>query len=162
MTDIFLIGPMSTYFGATFFIIAHIIYAVCFIKASKDLKYKYFNKGFFIGLIIVLFTTILLTILMFKVTGSIQGMYFPLLGYLLVIGFNLVSQFSYAYNESGKRKLLMLGMLLFIISDFLVFLPMLNICKETAYYNDYIWYTYVPAQLLIIIFNSDLKKTSLS
>lgn len=158
MTDILSIGASSTYFGAVFFILAHIIYALCFILASNRKHYNYFNIGFYIGLIIVVITIALLTILMFIKTGKMQGMYIPLLAYLLFIGFNLVSQYSYAYSESHERLLLMVGMLLFIISDFLVFLPMLNICEESMRYNDYIWFTYVPAQLLIILFNSKLKE----
>lgn len=160
MTDILHIGSISVYFGATFFIIGHIIYAVCFINASKNKNYKYLNFGFFLGLILIITMIISLTILMFKVTKDIQDMYVPLLGYIAFIGFNTVSQFSYAFNDSSTRKFLMLAMLLFIISDFLVFLPMLNICKESVTYNDYIWFTYIPAQLLILLFNSDLKITN--
>lgn len=152
MTDILNIGSSSTYYGATFFIIAHIIYAFCFIRASKRNNYSFFNKGFYAGLIVVVITIIALTTLMLVKTKKIQGMYIPLLGYLLFIGFNLVSQFSYAYSNP-KSKMLMLGMLLFIISDFLVFLPMLNIYQESVSYNDWIWFTYVPAQLIIILFN---------
>lgn len=153
MTDIVNIGPMSTYFGAIFFIIAHIIYALCFIISSKKKQYKFANIGFYIGLIMTIIVIVILTIAMFSKTGVIQPMYVPLLGYLLFIGLNLVSQYSYAYSEKGTRLFLMLGMLLFIISDFLVFLPMLNICEGTPTFNDYIWFTYIPAQLLIIVFN---------
>ena len=160
MTDILHIGSMSTYFGAAFFILAHIIYALCFIFAIKTKQYRYFNYGFYIGLVIVLITVIALTLLMFIKTDRIQGMYIPLLAYLFFIGLNLVSQYSYAYSEKNTRLFLMLGMFLFIISDFLVFLPMLNICQESMNYNDLIWFTYVPAQLLITIFNSDIYFTN--
>ena len=158
MTDILHIGSMSTYFGAFFFILAHIIYALCFIFDSRRKNYKFFNIGFYVGIIVVIVTIIVLTLLMLNKTNKIQGMYIPLLVYLLFIGFNLVSQFSFAYSEKGYRLFLLLGMLLFIISDFLVFLPMLNICQESMQYNDYIWFTYIPAQLLIMIFNSDFIK----
>ena len=157
MTDIVGIGDFSTYPGATFFIIAHIIYAICFIKAGKKKNYKLLNKGFILGLLLIIVDIVTLTILMFKVTGKIQGMFFPLLLYILFIGFNTVSQFSYAYNEKSIRVMLMIAMLLFVISDFLVFLPMLNIYPESPTYNDYIWFTYIPAQLFILLFNSDLK-----
>lgn len=158
MTDIVGIGDFSTYPGATFFIIAHIIYAVCFIKAGKEKNYYFFNKGFIIGLILIIVDIVGLTFLMFKVTNSIQSMYFPLLLYMLFIGFNTISQFSYAYNEKGIRYMLMLAMFLFVVSDFLVFLPMLNIYPESPTYNDYIWFTYIPAQLFIILFNSNFIK----
>lgn len=152
MTDILHVGTMSTYFGAAFFILAHIIYALCFVIDSKKKNYKFFNLGFYIGLVVVVITLIALTSLMFIKTGKMQGMYIPLLGYLLFIGINLVSEYSYAYNNPHSKPLY-LAMLLFIISDFLVFLPMLNIVQESMRYNDCIWFTYVPAQLLILLFN---------
>lgn len=154
MTDMVNVGSMSTYFGAFFFILAHIIYAYCFIKRSKEKEYKFVNFGFYLGLVLMMLMIITLTILMFSKTKKIQPMYFPLLAYIFFIGVNTISQYSYAFNEKGLRKMLMIGMLLFVISDFLVFLPMLNICKESPTYNDYIWFTYVPAQLLILLFNS--------
>lgn len=162
MTDIVHMGPSSTYFGATFFIVGHIIYALCFINASREKHYKYINKGFYLGLILITVMIVSLTISMFYATKTCQSIYFPLLVYIVFIGINTVSQFSYAYNESSSRKLLIVAMLLFVISDFLVFLPMLNICKESVVYNDYIWFTYIPAQLLILLFNSDLKQTNKS
>ena len=161
MTDILHIGSSSTYFGAAFFIIGHIIYTLCFIKASKNKHYAFLNKGFYLGLFLMLFMIVSLTILMLTVTKSIQTMYIPLLGYIVFIGFNTVSQFSYAYNEPLVRKTLIVAMTLFVISDFLVFLPMLNICKESITYNDYIWFTYIPAQLLILLFNSDFKQDNI-
>lgn len=158
MTDIVNVGSISTYFGAGFFILAHIIYAICFILASKRKNYNYFNLGFYLGIVITLLVLTILTILMIKKTSSIQSMYISIIGYLFFIGLNLVSEFSYAYSESGVRLFIALGMLLFIFSDFLVLQPMLNICLDSPIYNDYIWFTYAPAQLLIILFNSDFKK----
>ena len=47
------------------------------------------------------------------------------------------------------------AVILYLISDFTVFLPMLTLCRE---YNDFVWATYIPAQLLIILFNDDFGK----
>ena len=156
MTDIIGIGDVSTYPGAAFFIIAHCIYAICFIRASKRKGYKLLNKGMIAGIAITAIVALLLAITMFAVTHKMQGMFLPLIAYLLFIGWNLSCEFSYAYSEGGQRRFLYLGMLLFIISDFLVFLPMLNVCEGTPSFNDIIWFTYIPAQLLIILFNSDI------
>ena len=155
MTDTFNMGAASTYPGAAGFILAHIVYAVCFVKAGKDKGYRLANRGLYAGMGLTLAVVIVLTVLMFKITGSIQGMYFPLLAYLAIIGLNLCCQFSYAVNEKGLRYFLIVGMSLFIISDMVVFLPMLNISPE---HNDFVWATYAPAQLLIILFNSDMRK----
>jgi len=155
MTDTFGMGDVSTYPGAAFFIIAHILYIVCFAGASKKNGYRIKNRGLAAGIAVSLIAVIALTVLMFIKTGKVQGMYFPLLIYLAIIGVNLCIQYSYAVNEKGLRYFLIAGMTLFLISDFTVFLPMLNISPE---YNDFVWATYVPAQLLCIIFNSDLKR----
>lgn len=162
MTDIVGMGSASTYPGAAFFILAHILYALCFIKASKRKGYVMMNKGMTVGIMLTGFTAMLMAAAMFKVTGQVQGMFLPLIGYLLFIGFNLSCQFSYAYSEGGKRGFLILGMFLFIVSDFLVFMPMLNVCEGTPSFNDWIWFTYIPAQLLIILFNTDLKENNKS
>ncbi len=158
MTDVIGMGAASTYPGAAFFILAHILYGVCFVRACRRKGYRLVNKGFLIGILVVVMVTLVLTGLMFKVTGKMQGMYLPLLAYIAFIGFNLVCQFSYGYSEQGLRGLLILGMFLFIVSDLLVFLPMVNVCEGTHDYNSWIWYLYLPAQLLIVLFNSDFKK----
>lgn len=159
MTDIIGMGPASTYPGAAFFILAHILYAFCFIRASRRKRYDMMNKGMIVGIMLTVFTAMLMAAAMIRVTGQMQGMFLPLIAYLLFIGFNLSCQFSYAYSEGGKRGFLILGMFLFIVSDFLVFMPMLNVCEGTPSFNDWIWFTYIPAQLLIILFNTDFKDT---
>ena len=159
MTDIVGIGAASTYPGAAFFILAHILYAVCFLRAARRRGRAIMNKGMLAGIVLTALAAVAMAGAMLSVTGQLQGMFLPLIAYLLFIGFNLCCQFSYAYSEGGARRLLMLGMGLFLVSDFLVFLPMLNVCEGTPAYNDWIWFTYIPAQLLIILFNSDLRKS---
>ena len=78
-------------------------------------------------------------------------MYVPILGYLAFIGLNLISQFSYGFNRKGSFYFLPAAMTLFLISDFLVFLPMLAVVQESVIYNLVIWMFYLPAQLLIIL-----------
>ena len=159
MTDIVGMGAASTYPGAAFFILAHILYAVCFLRAGRRKGYSVKNRGLLTGVILTALAAILTAAAMFAFTGQLQGMFLPLMAYLFFIGFNLSCQFSYAYSEGGKRRLLMLGMFLFLISDFLVFMPLLNVCEGTPAFNDWIWFTYIPAQLLIILFNTDLRRS---
>lgn len=158
MVDIFGLGDASTYPGAAFFMLGHIIYGFTFIKASKRKNYVINNVGFKTGISFVVILTILLAILAFTIPEEKEiVMFFLILIYIIVIGFNLVCQFSYATNEKGCRYMLILGMTLFIISDFVIFLNMLNV---TMAHNDLVWATYIPAQALIILFNQDLRKTS--
>ena len=154
MTDTFHMGSASTYPGAVFFIAGHIVYALCFLSSSKEKGYTYKNKGFYAGIALAVCAAAVLAVLAFTVPSKPQSVMFALiLVYLAVIAFNIASQFSYAVSEKGQRYFLIAAMTLFCISDFVVFLPMLDICGE---HNDLVWFTYIPAQLLIILFNSDL------
>lgn len=155
MVNFFPIGEMSTYIGAAFFMIGHVIYGLAFIKASKRKNYVIFNKAMKLGIASVILCTIVLGILAFVVPETPQiVMYCLILVYIAVIAFNLASQFSYAYSEKGTRYFLIVAMSLFFVSDFVIFLNMLSI---TPAYNDFVWATYIPAQLLIILFNQELK-----
>ena len=157
MTDVLKLGSVGTYPGAAFFILAHIVYAVCFFRAGKKSGIALKNRGFYGGLVLVGTAAVLLTVLMFIKTGKVQSMYFPLLFYMAFISLNLVSQFSYGYGKKGKCIFLIPAMTLFLISDFLVFLPMISVLPESVTYNILIWLFYIPAQLLIILCNTDGK-----
>ena len=155
MTDVLKLGSIGTYPGAAFFILAHIVYACCFFRAGKKYGITLKNKGFYAGILLTVSVAVLLTVLMFLKTGTMQPMYLPLLLYLVFIGINLVSQFSFGYGKRGRCIFLIPAMTLFLISDFLVFLPMLSVRPESVGYNILIWVFYVPAQLLIILCNTD-------
>ena len=148
-------GTLAIIIGAVFFMLSHIVYSYCFISASKRKGYKLVNGGFIAGIVTIVAATAALTVAMFMKTGEMQSMYLPLLIYLAIIGLNIACQFSYAVSEKGSRLFLILGMLLFLASDCTIFLWMLNIMPA---HNDFVWFTYIPAQLLILTFNSPLKK----
>lgn len=154
MTDVLKLGSAGTIPGAAFFILAHIVYAVCFFRAGKRNGYRIINNGFTVGVCLTVLATALITILMLAQTGRVQSMYVPILGYLAFIGLNLVSQFSYGFGRKGSFYFLPVAMTLFLISDILVFLPILAVVQESVKYNLLIWMLYLPAQLLIILFNS--------
>ena len=155
MIDTFKLGDVSTFPGAAFFIAAHIVYAITFIKESKAKSYKMKNPGMIIGIIVTVLGAVILAVAMFVKTGKMQSMFLPLLVYLAIIGWNLSCQFSYAVSEKGLRYFLIAGMLLFLISDLTIFF---NMVKVMPTHNDFVWLTYIPAQLLVILFNSDFKK----
>lgn len=155
MTDILSLGEISTYPGAAFFILAHLVYAFGFFKASKRKGYTIINKGAITGIILVVLSAVALGIIAFSIEEPQTVMFFLILVYYLIIGFNLVMQFSYATNEKGSRLMLIPAMTLFLISDFTIFLNMLAVTPE---HNDLVWLTYIPAQFFIILFNSNLRK----
>lgn len=156
MVDMFGLGDVSTYPGAALFMLGHVVYGLCFIKASKRKGYTIINKGFKLGVGFVIAVAVVLGVLAFTIPSKPQTvMFFLILIYVAVIGFNLACQFSYAYSEKGSRYWLSVGMSLFLISDFIIFLNMLDVMPAQ---NDLVWATYIPAQALIILFNSDFKK----
>ena len=158
MTDVLKLGASGTVPGAAFFILAHIVYAVCFFRAGKRNRCRILNNGFTAGVCLTVSAAALLTILMLAKTGRVQAMYVPILGYLAFVGLNLITQFSYSFNRKGSFYFLPAAMTLFLISDFLVFLPMLAVVQESVIYDLVIWMFYLPAQLLIILFNSPASK----
>lgn len=158
MTDVLKLGSAGTVPGAAFFILAHIVYAVCFFRAGKRNRCRILNNGFTAGVCLTVSAAALLTILMLAKTGRVQAMYVPILGYLAFVGLNLITQFSYSFNRKGSFYFLPAAMTLFLISDFLVFLPMLGVVQESVIYDLVIWMFYLPAQLLIILFNSPASK----
>lgn len=158
MTDVLKLGSAGTVPGAAFFILAHIVYAVCFFRAGKRNRCRILNNGFTAGVCLTVSAAALLTILMLAKTGRVQAMYVPIFGYLAFVGLNLITQFSYSFNRKGSFYFLPAAMTLFLISDFLVFLPMLAVVQESVIYDLVIWMFYLPAQLLIILFNSPASK----
>ena len=155
MTDTFHMGSAAVYPGAAFFIAAHVVYALCFMKAGKMKEYPYKNKGLVCGVLLTVAAAAALAVITFNADEPQGIMFCLIMVYLAVIGWNLSSQFSYAYSEKGSGRCLYAGMTLFLVSDFVVFLPMLTLCRE---YNDLVWATYIPAQLLIILFNDNFGK----
>ena len=155
MVNLFGLGEVSTYPGAAFFMAGHLVYGLGFMKASREKNYAFRNGGFSTGLVFTAAVTVLLGVLAFTVPQKPQTlMFFLILIYIAVIGFNLVCQFSYAWSEKGSRFMIALGMALFLISDFVIFLNMLDV---TPAHNDLVWATYIPAQLLILLFCRPLK-----
>ncbi len=156
MTDVFGIGGFSTYPGAAFFMAAHIVYAGCFVKAAKARGIKYFGCGFWTGLVFMVLTAAALGIAAFTVPEEPQPvMFFLILLYIAIIGYNLCSNFAFSFAAKGQYLILPFAIVLFYATDIFIFLEMLGITDALRYY---VWYGYPLAQLALILFNSPLKK----
>lgn len=156
MTDAFGMGSFSTYPGAAFFMAAHVVYGGCFVKAAKEREYKYFGCGFRTGLVFMVLTAAGLGIAAFTVPEKPQTvMFFLILLYIAVIGYNLCSNFAFSFAAKGIYLILPFAIVLFYATDIFIFLEMLNITDALRYY---VWYGYPLAQLALILFNSPLKK----
>lgn len=156
MTDALGIGGFSTYIGAGLFIVAHGLYADCFRRKAKAAGYKYFGGGFFAGLFLMLVSAIALGVAAFTVPAEPRSlMFFLILVYIAVIGYNLCSNFAFSFSAGGVYLLLPFAITLFYATDVFIFLDMLNISHAL---RQYVWYGYPIAQLLLILFNSPLRK----
>lgn len=156
MTDTFGMGSFSTYPGAAFFMAAHCVYAACFVKLCKDRGYKYFGGGFYTGLVFMLLTAAGLGVAAFTVPEKPQTvMFFLILLYIAIIGYNLCSNFAYAFSAKGVQLILPFAIVLFYATDVFIFLEMLDITDALRYY---VWYGYPLAQLALVLFNTPLKK----
>lgn len=159
--DIFMVDGVINWeygvvIGAAAFIAAHFVYAACFKKNIAEAGYEYKNKGFKLGLVLMILSAVSLGILAFTVPEEpVTIMYFGILVYIAVIGYNLCTQFSFAFSAKGIYFILPFAITLFYATDLFIFNDMLNIEHSSI---GYVWYGYPLAQLLIVLFNSPLKK----
>lgn len=146
---------VNTAVGAAFFIAAHLIYADCFRGQIKEKGYNIFNGGLIFGISIMILSWAILTALMCDMT-DFKALMFPLVTiYIIIIGINLSINFSYSFSAKGINYLNAVGIFIFYFSDIFIFLDMW--CDYTLLHN-YVWYVYPIGQLLLLLFNSPLKK----
>ncbi|MBQ7257222.1 MAG: hypothetical protein IJS60_05960 [Abditibacteriota bacterium] len=141
----------SFLWGVAFFIICHIFYFLAYKKEVKNL----FNKGFWIGEGITYLFIIGIIISFFKgKIGPGGPEYILLLGisifYGLIIGTVCSAVTACAYEKRTVLSILnVLGILFFIISDFLIGINFFNIDFQLR--NDLIWIFYPIGQFLLIL-----------
>lgn len=157
MTDAFGLGStVSGVPGAAFFIAAHIVYATCFTSLTKQYGYKYKNAGFYVGLILTAVSAVILIVFACLSENPQYGMLILILIYIAIIGWNIVSNFSYSFSNKGARLIFLpFAILLFYLTDIWIFLDMLNIYSGL---HGIVWYFYPEAQLLLIIFCESFRK----
>lgn len=157
MTDLIGIGDVSTYPGAVLFIIAHILYGMTFKKSAAGTEAGYKNTGLKRGFLVMTASAAVLAVLALAVPETPQYVMLVLiLVYIAAIGFNVCSQFAYGFAAGGRARVLPWAAVLFYVSDICIFLGMLDI---TELFNNAVWFLYLPAQLLIVLFNSNAEKT---
>lgn len=151
------IGEYSTFIGAGFFIAAHIVYGRGFYSEIRKKERKITTPFFWAGFIVMLLSAVWLGILEF--TGAQEKkpvMFLLILVYIAAIGYNVCSMFAYSGYEKKATFILPPSVILFYITDVFIFLNMLGINNSL---RQYVWYFYPVAQLMIILFNSPLKKS---
>lgn len=142
--------PNYFIWGAGAFMIAHIIYAFSYRLLAKSKGFSFMNGGVVIAILMIL-ASIFYCLYLCKGSGKYSN--FPLcVIYLLVIGINCASIFSYSWAAFLKQPwsiLAAVGAVSFFISDFIIGLGLLaNISR----YDRFIWWYYPIGQFLIILF----------
>lgn len=156
MVDDFIpLGEYGTYIGAALFIAAHLVYAKCFAKMAKDKGYSLKGSGMYIGIAVMVVSTIVIAVFNFLVPEPAIIMFVLILVYIAVIGVHLCCNFAYGFADKGLSYFLPFAVLIFYLSDIFIFSDMLNIEHAS---RAYVWYLYPVAQLLLILFNSPLRK----
>lgn len=150
------IGVFSTYIGAALFIAAHLIYGEGFRKQIVHIGGKSGNVMLYIGAAVMVISAVVLGVLAFTVADEKKPIMFVLiLFYIAAIGYNLCMNFSYAKISGGTACILPFAILAFYLTDIFIFEDMLNIDHSM---RKFVWLIYPEAQLLLILFNSSLKK----
>lgn len=143
--------PDNFFVGAGFFIAAHIIYMLAFGSLIKNGGYKFFNAGAFAGIALIVVVFVFFTYLTFKNEKFDAKMYIMFVLYLLIIGANCCTIFSYSVSAFKARPaaiLAAIGALSFFLSD--CFIGM-NSLAGISGFGKYIWWFYPIGQLLILI-----------
>ena len=142
------------YIGAGFFMIAHIIYAIAYCRMIYLSGMKFFNP---LALIAVAFMIMFMLICLVCVTHSKHrkslgiAMFFVFGVYVLIIGGNFVTIWSYAGNHIGTlQSLCALGALSFLSSDFIIGVETVFKVKNDIL-RKLVWILYPLGQILIIL-----------
>ena len=144
--DVLLLGSGELYFifGLLFFLIAHVFYILMVLKLVK--------KPLISQVITAIIPYLIIFIVLLNLLYSgLNGMRIPVIVYALTISFlGTSSLVLFLQNKEKTFLILVIGVLLFIISDSVLALNMFY--KKQAIYPILIMSTYVTAQYLICRF----------
>ncbi len=155
MTDCLDIGGFSMVPGVAFFMLSHVAYVFAY-RTENDGPNK--NLGTWIGIGVMIVSTILFEILAFTIPttpNTTMSLLIPI--YIAVIGWNLVENFTLAYNKKGLYNILPFAIVLFYLTDYWIFLDMVNITEKST---NLVWYFYPLAQLGLVLFSTKIKKVN--
>lgn len=152
--DVLLLGTGELYFilGLVFFLIAHVFYIIMVLKIIKKvtLKELIISSVPFITLFIVLMNVL------YDGLGTLR---IPVIVYAITISsFGVVSLILFFQSKTKNSLLLVIGVLIFILSDTVLALNLFH--KKQLFYPLMIMMTYVLAQYLICRFVLKLNQES--
>ena len=147
------------YIGASSFLIGHIFYVVAFVKSTMTLtpNYKFFTLAeiitFFV--IFVAFSLMLEPVFKFKYKNSFMKITLHLYSVFLIVMLIKACNFAITYSMSGAKNgtfamlILIIGAILFFVSDFTLGLRLIGGAKGNKTVKTVSLYAYFFAQLLL-------------
>ncbi|MDO5410280.1 MAG: lysoplasmalogenase [Lachnospiraceae bacterium] len=137
------------YAGAVFFMFSHILYTYAFLTMILKNGYNYLNIGFWMAIVIIVITAVAISILVFKNGKINRQMYLLCFAYVMLIGANCATIFSWSFSMGGTRWLAAAGALSFFISDMIIGIDkLLGITSDRL--KKAIWVFYPIGQFFIL------------
>ena len=141
--DVFLLysGENVFKFGLGFFLIAHLLFIIIVVKRIK--KVSILNS-----FIPIISFGIVLSLLLFLLKDTLKDLLIPVVIYGVVISiFGIVSLIDFLNTKSKKSLLMLLGAIVFIVSDYI--LAINKVYYEALIFQVAVMVTYISAQYLI-------------
>ncbi|MEX1382977.1 lysoplasmalogenase [Lutibacter sp.] len=141
--DVFLLysGENVFKFGLGFFLIAHLLFIIIVVKRIK--KVSILNS-----FIPIISFGIVLSLLLFLLKDTLRDLLIPVVIYGVVISiFGIVSLIDFLNTKSKKSLLMLLGAIVFIVSDYI--LAINKFYYEALIFQVAVMVTYISAQYLI-------------
>ena len=134
--------------GGIAFIVAHLLYCICYSKKMMLRGFTFINPGaIFVVLSLFVVTAVLLY---FKSkTKDFSKLFWFGVAYLWITGINYTAIFSYGYSVKSYESLAILGGIMFLASDLIIGLEKFFGLKSKLM-RELVWWLYPLGQILII------------
>lgn len=134
--------------GGIAFIVAHLIYCICYFKKMTLHGFAFLNPGSIFVVVALLMVTVALVYFKSKTKDYSKLFWFGVC-YLWITGINYTTIFSYGYSIRSFESLAILGGIMFLASDLIIGLEKFFGLKSKLM-RELVWWLYPLGQILII------------
>jgi len=134
--------------GGIAFIVAHLLYCICYSKKIMIHEFTFINQG---SILVVSILFVITTILLYikSKTKDYTTLFWFGIAYLWITGINYTTIFSYGYSIKSYESLAILGGIMFLASDLIIGLEKFFGLKSKLM-RELVWWLYPLGQILII------------
>jgi len=134
--------------GGIAFIVAHLLYCICYSKKMMLHGFTFLNPGSTFVVLALLVVTAALLYFKSK-TKDFSKLFWFGVAYLWITGINYTTIFSYGYSIKSFESLAILGGIMFLASDLIIGLEKFFGLKSKLA-RELVWWLYPIGQILII------------